>query len=65
MSGYLTPSYRGKIFKLNRDANEVKKGTLVEITIAGEYGCRLKEHPSGKGLGGGFVYGWLDPVDDI
>lgn len=65
VSGYLTPGYRGKIFRLNRDAKGVKKGTLVEITIAGEYGCRLKEYPSGKALGGGFVYGWLDPADDV
>lgn len=62
MGECFTPSYRGKIFRLNRDANEVKKGTLVEITIAGENGCRLKEYPEGKGLGGGFLYGWLDPV---
>lgn len=66
MSGcYFTPSYSGKIFRLNRDIKGVKKGTLVKITMAGEHGCRLAEHPSGKPLGGGFVYGWLDPTDDV
>ena len=59
MNENFTPSYKGKLFRLNRDVNEIKKGTLVEITIAGEYGCRLKEYPSGKSLGGGFAYGWL------
>jgi len=53
------------ILKLNRDVKGVKKGTLVKITMAGEHGCRLKEYPSGKLLGGGFVYGWLDHIADV
>jgi sporulation-control protein spo0M len=39
---YLTPSYVRMIFRINRDTRGVERGTLAQITMAGEHYCRLK-----------------------
>ena len=68
---YLTPRNWRMIFRANRDIPRdngeiIKKGTLLMITIAGEYGGRAREYNPdgtlGKHLGGGIIYGWLDHV---